>query len=96
MSDTGRAAVFLGPGKGYDIQEFSIPTPEPDGIVVKVTMGGICGSTPHGDDCIYQDPPDPECMPNQEQRPSCAGDTLSLCVNGKRISVAAPAICATP
>ena len=47
MSDTGRAAVFLGPGKGYDIQEFSIPTPEPDGIVVKVTMGGICGSDLH-------------------------------------------------
>src|SRR5207244_13248690 len=47
MSDTGRAAVFLGPGKGYDIQEFSIPTPEPDGVVVKVTMGGICGSDLH-------------------------------------------------
>ena len=47
MSDSGRAAVFLGPGKGYDIQEFSIPTPEPDGIVVKVTLGGICGSDLH-------------------------------------------------
>jgi threonine dehydrogenase-like Zn-dependent dehydrogenase len=47
MGATGKAAVFLGPGKGYEIQEFEIPTPEPGGIVVNVTMGGICGSDLH-------------------------------------------------
>ncbi len=47
MAGTGRAAVFLGPGKGYEIQEFEIPTSEPGGIVIKVTMGGICGSDLH-------------------------------------------------
>jgi hypothetical protein len=59
-------------------------------------LGGICGPTAHGDDCIYQDPPDPECPPMHEQRASCIGSTLSLCVNGKRVSVEAPAICAAP
>lgn len=44
---TGKAAVLLGPGKGYEIQEFEVPEPEPGGIVVKVTMGGICGSDLH-------------------------------------------------
>jgi len=44
---TGKAAVFLGPGKGYEIQEFEVPTPEPGGIVIKVSMGGICGSDLH-------------------------------------------------
>jgi threonine dehydrogenase-like Zn-dependent dehydrogenase len=47
MAETGRAAVFLGPGKGYEIQEFEVPTPEPGGIVIKVSMGGICGSDLH-------------------------------------------------
>jgi D-arabinose 1-dehydrogenase-like Zn-dependent alcohol dehydrogenase len=53
---TGKAAVFLGPGKGYEIQEFEVPTPEPDGIVVRVTMGGVCGSDLHfwrGDSPVF-------------------------------------------
>ncbi len=44
---TGKAAVLLGPGKGFEIQEFEVPAPEPEGIVVKVAMGGICGSDLH-------------------------------------------------
>jgi D-arabinose 1-dehydrogenase-like Zn-dependent alcohol dehydrogenase len=43
----GKAAVFLGAGKGYEIQEFEVPAPEPGGIVIKVSMGGICGSDLH-------------------------------------------------
>jgi threonine dehydrogenase-like Zn-dependent dehydrogenase len=43
----GKAAVFLGPGKGYQIEELPIPDPEPEGIVIKVTMAGICGSDLH-------------------------------------------------
>jgi D-arabinose 1-dehydrogenase-like Zn-dependent alcohol dehydrogenase len=53
---TGKAAVFLGPGKGYEIQEFEVPAPEPDAIVVRVTMGGICGSDLHfwrGDSPVF-------------------------------------------
>ena len=41
MADTGKAAVFLGPGKGYEIREFDVPDPEPDAIVIKITMGGV-------------------------------------------------------
>jgi threonine dehydrogenase-like Zn-dependent dehydrogenase len=44
---TGKAAVLVGPGKGYEIQEFEVPAPEPDGVVIKVSMGGICGSDLH-------------------------------------------------
>lgn len=47
MGATGKAAVFLGTGKGYEIQEFEVPTPEPGAIVIKVAMGGICGSDLH-------------------------------------------------
>jgi threonine dehydrogenase-like Zn-dependent dehydrogenase len=53
---TGKAAVLLGPGKGYEIQEYEVPTPEPDGVVIKVSMGGICGSDLHiwrGDSPIF-------------------------------------------
>jgi D-arabinose 1-dehydrogenase-like Zn-dependent alcohol dehydrogenase len=44
---TGKAAVLVGPGKGYEIQEFEVPAPEPGGVVIKVSMGGICGSDLH-------------------------------------------------
>ncbi len=47
MTATGKAAVFLGPGKGYEIQQFDVPTPEPGGIVIKVAMAGVCGSDLH-------------------------------------------------
>jgi threonine dehydrogenase-like Zn-dependent dehydrogenase len=43
----GKAAVFLGPGKGYQIEELPVPDPEPDGIVIKVSMASICGSDLH-------------------------------------------------
>ena len=57
MAEKGKAAVFLGPGKGYEIQEFDVPDPEPDAIVIKVSMGGICGSDLHiwrGDSPVFQ------------------------------------------
>jgi len=57
MAETGKAAVFLGPGKGYEIQEFAVPDPEPDAIVIKVSMSGICGSDLHiwrGDSPVFQ------------------------------------------
>ncbi len=53
---TGKAAILLGPGKGYEIQEFDVPTPEPEGVVIKVSMGGICGSDLHiwrGDSPVF-------------------------------------------
>lgn len=56
MAEQGKAAVFLGPGKGYELREFDIPDPEPDAIVIKVTMGGICGSDLHiwrGDSPVF-------------------------------------------
>ena len=56
MGEKGKAAVFLGPGKGYEMQEFDVPDPEPDAIVIKVSMGGICGSDLHiwrGDSPVF-------------------------------------------
>ena len=43
----GKAAIFLGAGKGYQIEELPVPDPEPEGIVIKVAMAGICGSDLH-------------------------------------------------
>ena len=47
MAEQGKAAVFQGSGKGYEIQSFDIPDPEPDAIVIKISMGGVCGSDLH-------------------------------------------------
>ncbi|MCH8901333.1 MAG: hypothetical protein IIC88_03445, partial [Chloroflexi bacterium] len=44
MAEKGKAAVFQGPGKGYEIQEFDVPDPEPDAILIKISLGGVCGS----------------------------------------------------
>jgi threonine dehydrogenase-like Zn-dependent dehydrogenase len=53
---TGKAAILVGPGKGFEIEEYDIPTPEPEGVVIKVSMGGICGSDLHiwrGDSPVF-------------------------------------------
>ncbi len=47
MAEKGKAAVFQGPGKGYEIQEFDVPDPDPDAILIKITMGGVCGTDLH-------------------------------------------------
>ena len=47
MSEKGKAAIFLGAGKGYEIQEFDVPDPAGDAIVIKISMSGICGSDLH-------------------------------------------------
>jgi len=56
MAEMGKAAVFLGPGKGFEVQEFEVPDPDPDAIVIRVTMGGVCGSDLHiwrGDSPVF-------------------------------------------
>src|SRR6266508_6570910 len=52
----GRAAVFQGPGKGYEIRELEVPNPEPGAILIKVAMAGVCGSDLHfwrGDSPVF-------------------------------------------
>ena len=47
MGETGRAALFFGPGKSMEISEYPVPDPEPGGLVVRVTRANICGSDLH-------------------------------------------------
>lgn len=47
MPETGRAAVFIDTGKPFEIREYPVPDPPPDGMVVRVTSAGICGSDLH-------------------------------------------------
>jgi threonine dehydrogenase-like Zn-dependent dehydrogenase len=47
MAATGKAAIDQGPGQGYKIEEVDIPQLEPGSILVKVSMGGVCGSDLH-------------------------------------------------
>jgi threonine dehydrogenase-like Zn-dependent dehydrogenase len=44
---TGKAAVFHGPGKPFELREIPIPEVEPEGILVRVTLANICGSDLH-------------------------------------------------
>jgi threonine dehydrogenase-like Zn-dependent dehydrogenase len=43
MSETCRAAVFLGDGN-YEVREFPVPDPPPGGAVLQVEAVGLCGS----------------------------------------------------
>lgn len=47
MKGTGKAAVYTGPGKPMEIQEFPLPEVEPGAILVRITLGNICGSDLH-------------------------------------------------
>jgi len=43
----GRAAIYHGPEQPFELREFPLPPLEPDAIMVKVSMAGICGSDLH-------------------------------------------------
>ena len=47
MAETGRAAIFTDTGQPFEIREYPVPDPAPDGLVVRVTSAGICGSDLH-------------------------------------------------
>jgi threonine dehydrogenase-like Zn-dependent dehydrogenase len=47
MPATGKAAVFHGPGKPFELREIPIPEVEPEGILIRVTLANICGSDLH-------------------------------------------------
>ena len=43
----GKAAIFQGPGKGYEVRELEVPEPEPEAVLIRVSMAGVCGSDLH-------------------------------------------------
>ncbi len=44
---TGKAAVFHGPGKSFEIREVPIPEVEPDAVLIRVSLADVCGSDLH-------------------------------------------------
>jgi threonine dehydrogenase-like Zn-dependent dehydrogenase len=47
VTETGRAALFFGPGKPFELAELPVPDPEPGAVVVRITRANICGSDLH-------------------------------------------------
>jgi L-iditol 2-dehydrogenase len=43
----GKAAVFFGPGKPFEIRELTLPEIEPDAILIRVSLANVCGSDLH-------------------------------------------------
>jgi D-arabinose 1-dehydrogenase-like Zn-dependent alcohol dehydrogenase len=43
----GKAAVFLGPGKPFEIRELTLPEVEPEAVVIRVSLANVCGSDLH-------------------------------------------------
>ncbi len=47
MSERGRVAVFVGPGRPFELREYPLPDPGPGEIVVRIRQANICGSDVH-------------------------------------------------
>jgi len=43
----GKAAVFLGPGKPFEIRQVTLPEIEPEAVVIRVALANVCGSDLH-------------------------------------------------
>jgi threonine dehydrogenase-like Zn-dependent dehydrogenase len=43
----GRAAVFHGPGKPFELREIDVPEIEPDAVLIRVALANVCGSDLH-------------------------------------------------
>jgi threonine dehydrogenase-like Zn-dependent dehydrogenase len=44
---TGKAAVFFGPGKPFELRELPLPDVEPEAVLVRVALANVCGSDLH-------------------------------------------------
>ncbi len=44
---TGRAAVFHGPGKPFELRELPLPEVEPEAVLIRVALANVCGSDLH-------------------------------------------------
>ena len=44
---TGKAAVFFGPGKPFEIRQVTLPEVEPEAVVIRVSLANVCGSDLH-------------------------------------------------
>ena len=47
MAGQGRAALFYGPGKPFELKEYAVPEPEPGTLVMKISVANVCGSDLH-------------------------------------------------
>ena len=47
MAGQGRAALFYGPGKPFELKEYTVPEPEPGALVMKISVANVCGSDLH-------------------------------------------------
>ena len=47
MGSTGRAAIFHGVGRPFELKEYEVPEPEPGAAVVRMTLANVCGSDLH-------------------------------------------------
>jgi threonine dehydrogenase-like Zn-dependent dehydrogenase len=43
----GKAAVFFGPGKPFEIREVTLADVEPDAVLIRVALASVCGSDLH-------------------------------------------------
>jgi D-arabinose 1-dehydrogenase-like Zn-dependent alcohol dehydrogenase len=43
----GRIVVCKAYGKPFEIEEYDVPTPEPEAVLLRMTQAGICGSDLH-------------------------------------------------
>jgi D-arabinose 1-dehydrogenase-like Zn-dependent alcohol dehydrogenase len=39
---TGKAAVFFGPGRPFEIRELPLPDVEPDAVLIRVSLANVC------------------------------------------------------
>src|SRR5439155_1150413 len=44
---SGKAAVFFGPGKPFEIRDVPVPHVQPDAVLIRVSLANVCGSDLH-------------------------------------------------
>ncbi len=45
--NSGKVAVFHGPGKPFEIRELTLPDVEPEAVLIRVSLANVCGSDLH-------------------------------------------------
>ncbi len=59
---TGRQIVFVGPGRPLEVREVDVADPGPGAVVLRLVLGGVCGTDAHRLDGDLPDPGRPVCF----------------------------------
>jgi threonine dehydrogenase-like Zn-dependent dehydrogenase len=85
---TGRRVAFHAPGEPLEFRDVEVPAPEPGGVLLRVVIGGVCGTDAHRLNGDIPAPPAPVAFGHEGiGRIEVLGEGVSTDTGGESVAV---------